>query len=138
MVLKLIGHPVSTCTKRVVTVLNEKGVQFELQRMFSNVPPLYLLLYFFNTAINFEKADHKQPEYLDTKNVSHCCEKNSLTKTCNQPFGQIPVLVDGDFVLYESRAICRYIARKYANQGTALIPSDEKELAIFDQAASVE
>ena len=105
--------------------------------LFSHVP-LYLQIYFFNTAISFEKADHKQPEYLDTKNVSLYCEKNSLTKTCNQPFGQIPVLVDGDFVLYESRAICRYIARKYANQGTALIPSDEKELAIFDQAASVE
>ncbi len=37
-----------------------------------------------------------------------------------------------------SRAICRYIATKYASQGTTLIPTDPKELAIFEQGISVE
>jgi glutathione S-transferase len=42
-------------------------------------------------------------------------------------------------VLYESRAICRYIAAKYADQGTpGLIPTGAKENALFEQAASVE
>ena len=45
---------------------------------------------------------------------------------------------DDGFILYESRAICRYIANKYANQGPALIPTVVKEVALFEQAASVE
>ncbi|KAG6810055.1 hypothetical protein H0H87_011358 [Tephrocybe sp. NHM501043] len=55
-----------------------------------------------------------------------------------QPFGQIPYLDDDGFIVYESRAICRYIATKYADQGTKLIPTDLKGLAIFEQALSVE
>ncbi|KAF8337822.1 glutathione S-transferase [Amanita rubescens] len=55
-----------------------------------------------------------------------------------QPFGQVPVLEDDGFTLYESRAICRYIAIKYANQGTQLYPEDLKKRALIEQAASVE
>ena len=40
--------------------------------------------------------------------------------------------------MYESRAIGRYIAEKYAGQGTPLIPAELKAKAIFEQAASVE
>ncbi|KAJ7107341.1 glutathione S-transferase [Mycena epipterygia] len=54
------------------------------------------------------------------------------------PFGQIPVIDDDGFILYESRAICRYLAEKYADQGTPLIPTGLKEKAIFEQAASIE
>ncbi|XP_074560897.1 glutathione S-transferase 3-like [Curcuma longa] len=39
------------------------------------------------------------------------------------PFGHIPVLEDGDIVLFESRAINRYIAAKYAEAGTDLLLS---------------
>ncbi|PWA80752.1 S-crystallin, Glutathione S-transferase (GST) [Artemisia annua] len=35
-----------------------------------------------------------------------------------QPFGQVPAFQDDDITLFESRAICRYIAEKYANKGT--------------------
>jgi len=55
-----------------------------------------------------------------------------------QPFGQVPVLEDNGFILYESRAICRYIAVKYANQGTQLYPEDLKKRALIEQAASIE
>ena len=41
-------------------------------------------------------AAHKTPQYLKLN-----------------PNGQIPVLVDGDFVLYEAAAICLYLADKY-------------------------
>lgn len=68
----------------------------------------------------FEK-EHKTEEYLK-----------------KQPFGQIPCIDDDGFVLYESRAIARYIAMKYADQGARLIPADIKENALFEQAASME
>lgn len=57
-----------------------------------------------------------------------------------QPFGQIPYIDDDGFILFESRAIARYIALKYKDLGTPLIPdpSDLKATAIFEQAASVE
>jgi glutathione S-transferase len=45
---------------------------------------------------------------------------------------------DDGFILYESRAMCRYIARKYASQGIPLIPTELKAEALFEQAASIE
>jgi len=67
-------------------------------------------------------------------------EHKKLPYTEKQPFGQIPVLEDGDFRIFESRAICRYLAGKYADQGTKLIPdpTDLKASATFEQWASVE
>ena len=45
---------------------------------------------------------------------------------------------DDGFKLFESRAICRYIAAKYASPTSTLIPTDLKAHAIFEQAASIE
>jgi glutathione S-transferase len=45
---------------------------------------------------------------------------------------------DDGFILYETRAIARYIEAKYPNQGTKLIPDDLKAKALFEQAASIE
>ncbi|KAJ6568548.1 glutathione S-transferase [Mycena capillaripes] len=64
---------------------------------------------------------HKTPEFL-----------------AMHPFGQVPVINDDGFILYESRAICRYLAEKYADQGTQLVPKGLKERALVEQAASVE
>ena len=47
MVLKLIGHPASTCTIRVATVLKEKNVPYEL------------------IEIDYYKGDHKTPSFLE-------------------------------------------------------------------------
>ncbi|KAH6698491.1 putative glutathion S-transferase II, GST-II [Leptodontidium sp. MPI-SDFR-AT-0119] len=67
-------------------------------------------------------------------------EHKKLPHTAKHPFGLIPVLEDGDFTLYESRAICRYLATKYNGQSKDLIPDckDLKATALFDQWASVE
>jgi glutathione S-transferase len=45
---------------------------------------------------------------------------------------------DDGFILYESRAIARYLIKKYPNQGTPLIPTDPQAEALFEQAVSVE
>lgn len=52
--------------------------------------------------------------------------------------GDAAIQDDEGYILYESRAIGRYIAEKYANQGTPLIPKDLKAKGLFEQAASVE
>lgn len=103
MTITLYGHPISTCSKRVITVLKEKQIPFDF------------------VTVNFAAGEHKSPEYLK-----------------NQPFGQIPYLKDGDFVIFESRAICRYLENKFKNQGTQLIPSDPQAYGLFEQGASIE
>ncbi|KAL0573070.1 hypothetical protein V5O48_008896 [Marasmius crinis-equi] len=73
--------------------------------------------------IDFTKGEHKAPEYME-----------------KQPFGQVPYIVDDGLLLYESRAICRYLALKYADKGPKLIPDpkDLKATAEFEQGASIE
>lgn len=41
-------------------------------------------------------------------------------------------------MLFESRAIARYIEAKYPTQGTPLVPTEPKANALFEQAASIE
>lgn len=42
------------------------------------------------------------------------------------PFGKVPVLVDGDVVIYELDAICAYLADKFAEKGLAPALNDQK------------
>ena len=127
MVLKLYGTARSGWVRLVATVLLEKKVPFEF------------------ILVDFSKREHKSPEYLS-----------------KHPFGQVPYIVscllltgnpadsmrsftvmrrgqdDDGFILYESKAICYYIALKYANQGTPLLPTGVEANALYQQAVFVE
>ncbi|KAJ7919843.1 glutathione S-transferase [Mycena leptocephala] len=71
--------------------------------------------------IDIDNGEQKRPDHV-----------------AKNPFGQVPVIDDDGFILYEGRAICRYLAEKYADQGTSLIPGNPQDKALFEQAASVE
>ena len=64
-------------------------------------------------------------------------EQASAAFRVKQPFGKVPVLDDEGFLVYESRAICRYLARKFAGQGTRLIPDegDVRGWGLFEQVS---
>jgi glutathione S-transferase len=47
------------------------------------------------------------------------------------PNGLVPVLVEGDFVLWESNTICRYLAAQYPSHG--LLPPDPRGRACVEQ-----
>jgi len=75
--------------------------------------------------VQLREGEHKRPEYIAKYN----------------PFGQIPALEDEDgTIVYESRAIGRYVALKYATQGTPLLPdpADIKAVTVFETGAIVE
>ncbi|KZV68492.1 glutathione S-transferase [Peniophora sp. CONT] len=64
-------------------------------------------------------GENKQPEHLKA-----------------QPFGQIPYLDDDGFIVYESRAICKYIEAKHP--GLAPERSDLQAYGCYEQACSIE
>jgi glutathione S-transferase len=70
-------------------------------------------------VLDFAKGEHKSPEHMK-----------------RQPFGQMPVLEDGEFQMYESRAIMRYVDQ--ALPGISLTPADSKQRARMEQWISVE
>ncbi len=72
-------------------------------------------------GLNLEREDWgpgfrspKEPEYLALN-----------------PNGLIPVLIDGDFVLWESNSICRYLANRQG--ATALLPDEPQARARVEQ-----
>ncbi|KAM3065587.1 hypothetical protein ACMFMF_010809 [Clarireedia jacksonii] len=59
----------------------------------------------------------------------------------HHPFGVIPVLYDGPIKLFESRAISRYLVRKFRNsQSDTFVPNgdDLESFGLYEQALSVE
>lgn len=99
--MKVYGHPASTCTRKVLFTLNEKGAAYDF------------------VLVDFAKAEQKSPEHL-----------------ARQPFGVVPVLDDGDFRIYESRAIIRYLDARLAGQ--SLTPSELQARGRMEQWISVE
>lgn len=73
--------------------------------------------------VDLTKGEHKTPAYLE-----------------KQPFGQIPYIDDDGFILFESVAICKYIATKYRSSGTPLIPdrNDFETYGRFEQGCYME
>ncbi|MEL6383421.1 MAG: glutathione S-transferase [Cyanobacteria bacterium J06626_18] len=61
-------------------------------------------------VVDLMKGAHKQPEFLALN-----------------PFGQVPVLVDGETVLADAQAILVYLARQYG--GESWLPTDALPLA---------
>ncbi|MBN8469402.1 glutathione S-transferase family protein [Corallococcus exiguus] len=100
--MKLHGNPMSTCTRKVLTVLAEKGHEVE----------------FIN--IDLMKGEQKTPAHV-----------------ARQPFGVVPALeLDDGFVMYESRAISRFLDRTLP--GPSLTPADPKAYALMEQFIGVE
>lgn len=73
--------------------------------------------------VDWAKKEHKSPAYLE-----------------KQPFGQIPYIDDDGYILFESVAICKYIANKYRDTGTPLVPEpdDLQAYGQFEQACLIE
>jgi glutathione S-transferase len=57
---------------------------------------------------------------------------NEVAYLAMNPTGRVPTLVDGDFVLWESNSILRYLAMQYGPNGT-LYPADPKIRASVDR-----
>jgi glutathione S-transferase len=65
--------------------------------------------------VNLAAGEQNQPEFLKLN-----------------PLHQVPVLVDGDFVLTEGRAILGYLMNKYS-PGNSMYPTDPQKRAKIDQ-----
>jgi glutathione S-transferase len=65
--------------------------------------------------LNLQAGDHKKPEYLKLN-----------------PNGAVPTLVDGDLVLFESAAICAYLADKFPEKRLAP-PVGTPARGLYDQ-----
>jgi glutathione S-transferase len=99
--MKVYGHPASTCTRKVLCLLAEKGASAEF------------------VMVDIMKGAQKSEEHL-----------------ARHPFGVVPVLEDDGFVLYESRAILRYLDAKL--EGPSLTPKSLQDRARMEQWISVE
>ncbi|KAF0918040.1 hypothetical protein E2562_021731 [Oryza meyeriana var. granulata] len=73
--------------------------------------------------VDFHAREHKGPDHL-----------------ARNPFGQVPAFQDGDLMLVESRAICRYILRKHrsTDQANLLREGNPEESAVVDAWLYVE
>ena len=70
----------------------------------------FLGLDYEQVPVDFMAGEHKSPDYL-----------------ARNPFGEIPVLVDGDLVLRDSQAILVYLARKHG--GEEWLPTSPEGMA---------
>lgn len=65
-------------------------------------------------VLSFSAGDTRKPEFVALN-----------------PRHQVPTLVDGDFVLYESNAIVEYLDEAYPGRGAPLLPGDARSRAII-------
>ncbi|MFO1323825.1 MAG: glutathione S-transferase family protein [Burkholderiales bacterium] len=65
------------------------------------------------TVLSFAAGDTRKPEFVALN-----------------PRHRVPVIVDGDFVLYESNAIVEYLDEAYPGRGAPLFPGDVRRRAL--------
>jgi len=65
--------------------------------------------------VDLDAGDHLKPEFVKLN-----------------PQHTIPTLVDGDFAVWESRAILIYLAEKYDKEGS-IYPKDPQQRAVINQ-----
>jgi glutathione S-transferase len=99
--MKVYGHPLSSCTRKVLITLAEKRAPRDL------------------VTVDLFTAAQKKADHL-----------------ARHPFGVVPVLEDGNFRVYESRAIIRYLDATLL--GPRLTPQDPRQTARMDQWLSVD
>ncbi|XP_021280274.1 glutathione S-transferase F6-like [Herrania umbratica] len=79
-------------------------------------------VHFQFVPVNMGAGEHKSENYLSLN-----------------PFGQVPAFEEGDFKLFESRAITGYIAHEYTDKGTQLLlPGSNKSMAVLTMWKEVE
>uniref|UniRef100_A0A1I8Q810 Uncharacterized protein n=1 Tax=Stomoxys calcitrans TaxID=35570 RepID=A0A1I8Q810_STOCA len=66
--------------------------------------------------MNLQAGDHLKPEFIKIN-----------------PQHTVPTLVDGDFVIWESRAIMTYLVEKYGKVNDALYPACPRMRAVINQ-----
>jgi glutathione S-transferase len=70
-------------------------------------------------VLSFSAGDTRKPEFVALN-----------------PRHRVPVLVDGDFVLYESNAIVEYLDEAYPKSGAPLFPGDVRTRALVRRLVS--
>ncbi|KAJ7605134.1 glutathione S-transferase [Mycena polygramma] len=123
MVLKLYAVPYPGGGSALVyLLLAEKEIPFEM------VP------------FDLKAKEQKKARIFGHASLRPCASNRQWNPSCTIPSNlRMHQLQDDDgFIVYESRAICRYLAEKYADQGPDLFPRGLKERAMVEQGAAVE
>ena len=68
---------------------------------------------------------------IEHKEIAYGTEMKSPEFLKLNPFGKVPVLVDGEIVIYEMAAICAYLADKFFDKGLAPALDDPKRGLYF-------
>ncbi|KAM0825335.1 hypothetical protein ACQ4PT_069632 [Festuca glaucescens] len=107
--VKVFGPAMSTNVARVLVFLEEVGAEYEV------------------VDIDFKVMEHKSPEHLG-RNILVLMYSCFLAAV--RP---IPAFQDGDLLLFESRAISKYVLRKYKTGEVDLLREGNlKEAAMVD------
>ncbi|KKE81491.1 glutathione S-transferase [Pseudoalteromonas luteoviolacea S4047-1] len=96
-------------------------------------PVMYTLFYYprnASLAPHFVLEALKVPYQLELVDRKKHAQKSAQYLRLN-PTGRIPTLVDDEFVLFESGAICLYLAEKHPE--SQLIPTDPVQKGVFYQ-----